>query len=43
MGKGIKDIITITDKHGDEINWLKIKNQYLKQKIKQLEDLMGAA
>ncbi|TFH58369.1 hypothetical protein [Peribacillus frigoritolerans] len=42
MGKGIKDIITITDKHGDEINWLKIENQYLKQKIKQLEDRMGA-
>lgn len=43
MGKGIKDIITITDKHGEEINWLKIENQYLKQKIKQLEDRMGAA
>ncbi|MFJ7993581.1 hypothetical protein ACIQY5_15570 [Peribacillus frigoritolerans] len=43
MGKGIKDIITITDKHSDDINWLKIENQYLKQKVQQLEDRLGAA
>ncbi|MGW6384180.1 phage tail spike protein [Peribacillus butanolivorans] len=43
MGKGIKDVVTILDKHSDDINWLKIENQYLKQKVQQLEDRLDAA
>ncbi|MGE6379895.1 hypothetical protein, partial [Peribacillus muralis] len=38
MGKGIKDIISVLDLHSDDINWLKLENQYLKQKIKILEE-----
>ncbi|MGW6383805.1 phage tail spike protein [Peribacillus butanolivorans] len=43
MGKGIKDVVTTLDKHSDDINWLKIENQYLKQKVQQLEDRLDAA
>ncbi|MGE7766674.1 phage tail spike protein [Peribacillus sp. NPDC096540] len=43
MGKGIKDIITVLDLHSDEINLLKLENQYLKQKVQQLEDRLDAA
>ncbi|MEV5038868.1 phage tail protein [Peribacillus frigoritolerans] len=43
VGKGIKDVITVLDKHDDELNWLKLEYKYLKQKVKQLEDRMGAA
>ncbi|WP_342489176.1 phage tail spike protein [Cytobacillus sp. FSL W7-1323] len=48
--KGIKDVISITDLHADEINWLKIENQYLKQtvvnqekRIAHLEGLLNVA
>ncbi|MGY6209738.1 phage tail spike protein [Cytobacillus firmus] len=37
LGKGIKDLISITDIHADDINWLNIENQYLKQKVCTLE------
>ncbi|WP_258833387.1 hypothetical protein [Peribacillus frigoritolerans] len=43
VGKGIKDVINVLDKNSDDINWLKIENQYLKQKVQQLEDRLGAA
>ncbi len=50
IGKGVKDLIAVTDNHADELNWLKIDNQYLMQKvnvleqrIKNLEDRLDSA
>jgi len=36
--KGIQELSAITDAHADDIQWLKIENQFLKQKIKTLEE-----
>lgn len=48
--KAIQEISTIIQNHDDEINWLKIENQYLKEKLKNqekrmahLEDLLNVA
>ncbi|MGG3480578.1 phage tail spike protein [Peribacillus frigoritolerans] len=35
--KAIQEVSTVLDIHDDDINWLKIENQYLKQKIAILE------
>lgn len=50
LAKGVKELIGVTDNHADEINWLNIENQYLKDKVKNqeerishLEDLLNVA
>ncbi|MEK5108596.1 prophage endopeptidase tail family protein [Cytobacillus sp. FSL K6-0129] len=41
--KGIQELDKRTLGHADDINWLKIENQYLKQKIAKLEGKISAA
>ncbi len=37
----IKSVQELDKKTSDNIEWLKIENQYLKQKVKQLEELIA--
>lgn len=41
--KGIQELDKRTLEHADEINWLKIENQHLRQKVAKLEEKISAA
>ncbi|ASV67569.1 phage tail protein [Cytobacillus kochii] len=41
--KATQELISITDSHQDDINWLKIENQHLRQKVAKLEEKISAA
>ena len=42
VAKGVKDLVSVTDKHGDRLDAKDLEIQFLQQKIKQLEEQMAA-